>query len=42
MRSARIVGGLGGPTYQRHQPEKTHLYQIITQHYPVFKEALEA
>ena len=42
MRSAKIAGGLGGPAYQRHQPEKTLLYQVITQHYPVFKETLEA
>ena len=29
----RTAGGLGGPKYQRHQPEKTLLYQIIVQHY---------
>ena len=30
---ARTAGGLGGPKYQRHQPEKTLLYQIRAQHY---------
>ena len=42
MYPARTAGGLGGPTYQRHQPEKTLLYQIVEQYYPVFKETLEA
>ena len=30
---ARPAGGLGGWKYQRHQSEKTLLYQIIAQHY---------
>ena len=42
MYPARTAGGLGGPKYQRHQPEKTLLYQIVAQHYPVFKETLKA
>lgn len=42
MHPARTAGGLGGPKYQRHQPEKPLLYQIIAQYYPVFKETLEA
>ena len=41
MHSARIAGGLGGPKYQRHRPEKTLLYHVITQYYPIFKESLE-
>ena len=28
--------GLGANPYQRHQPEKTLLYQIIEKHYPLF------
>ena len=30
-----------GREYQRHRPEKTLLYQIIHQHYPIFLEHLE-
>ena len=32
----------GSPHYQRHQPEKTLLYQLVRQYYPVFKASLEA
>lgn len=30
------------PGYARHRPEETLLYQIIEQHYPVFREARAA
>ena len=36
MHLARTAGGLGGSKYQRHQPEKTLLYQIVAQHYYSF------
>ena len=42
MHPTRTAGGLGGFQYERHQPEQTLLYQVIAQHYPVFKESLEA
>ncbi len=42
MYPARTAGGLGDPTYQRHQSEKTLLYRIVAQHSPVFKETPEA
>lgn len=29
-------------TYQRHQPEQTLLYQIVAQHYPAFRDLMEA
>ncbi|MCP4410865.1 MAG: hypothetical protein GY807_24630, partial [Gammaproteobacteria bacterium] len=30
------------PGYKRHRPEKTLLYQIIEQHYPDFRSAMQA
>ena len=42
MHPARTAGGLGGPKYKRHQQEKTLLYQIVAQYYPIFKETFEA
>jgi hypothetical protein len=29
-----------GGRYQRHEPEKSLLYQIITQHYPAVRQAI--
>ena len=26
--------------YQRHRPEKTLLYQLVSKHYPVFRQKL--
>jgi hypothetical protein len=26
--------------YQRHRPEKTLLYQLVSKHYPVFRQQL--
>jgi hypothetical protein len=34
--AARNADGLFGGVYQRHQPEKTLLYQIVDNHYPTF------
>jgi hypothetical protein len=31
-----------GLAYRRHQPEQTLLYQIVEQHYPEFREVMEA
>ncbi len=28
------------PPYQRHQPERTLLYQIVEQHYPEFRDVM--
>jgi hypothetical protein len=30
------------PTYQRHRPEQTLLYQIIERHYPQFRDVAAA
>jgi ribosomal protein S27E len=35
-------GPLDPGHYQRHEPEKTLLYQIIAEHYPAFLERLTA
>ena len=29
-----------GPPYQRHQPERTLLYQIVERHYPEFRDMM--
>ncbi len=42
MLSARSAEGNASPGYERHQPEKTLLYQIIKQHYPDFLSEMEA
>ncbi len=42
MLSARGAEGNASPGYERHQPEKTLLYQIIKQHYPDFLSEMEA
>ena len=34
--AGRADEGMGSGRYQRHQPERTLLYQIIDQHYPAF------
>ena len=31
---------LGAVHYQRHRPEKTLLYQLVSKHYPVFRQKL--
>ncbi len=41
MPTARNATGIV-PTYQRHRPEQTLLYQIIEQHYPDFADHLAA
>jgi hypothetical protein len=41
MCPARIAAGEHAPRYERHQPEKTLLYQIIDEHYPQFLAHLE-
>ncbi len=39
--TARIAcAGSGAFRYQRHQPEKTLLYQLVSKHYPVFRQQL--
>ena len=30
------------PPYQRHQPERTPLYQIVERHYPEFRNVMAA
>ena len=42
MFSARTAEVDAGPGYKRHRPEKTLLYQIVEQHYPDFRSAMEA
>jgi hypothetical protein len=32
--------GSGAFLYQRHRPEKTLLYQLVSKHYPVFRQKL--
>lgn len=41
MSPARNVWASQAPYYERHQPEKTLLYQLVQEHYPVFKSSLE-
>ena len=41
MCSARIAAGERAPRYERHQPEKTLLYQIIDEYYPQFLAHME-
>jgi hypothetical protein len=39
--TARIArADSGALRYQRHQPEKTLLYQLVLKHYPVFRQQL--
>jgi hypothetical protein len=39
--TARIARADSGAfRYQRHQPEKTLLYQLVSKHYPVFRQQL--
>jgi len=40
MSSARNATANPLPSYQRHQPEQTLLYQLV-EHYPVFKASLD-
>jgi len=42
MLTARSAEGDAEPGYERHQPEQTLFYQIIEQHYPDFRSAMEA
>lgn len=41
MQPARNAAPSQAANHQRHQPENTLLYQVIQQHYPVFKATLE-
>jgi ribosomal protein S27E len=41
MSPARNATARQSPTYERHQPEQTLLYQLAKQHYPAFKASLE-
>ena len=41
MSPARIAASDGVPRYERHQPEKTLLYQIIKEYYPQFLDHME-
>jgi len=40
--AARTPPDLGAPRYERHRPERTLLYRIIAQHYPLFVAHLAA
>lgn len=42
MLTARTAEGDAEPGYERHRPEQTLFYQIIEQHYPDFRSAMEA
>ena len=42
MSLARNATASQSPSYERHQPEQTILYQLLEQHYPAFKASLEA
>jgi hypothetical protein len=42
MLRARSAEGATGPAYERHRPQQTHLYQIVEQHYPDFRSAMQA
>ena len=41
MSLARSALANPSPSYERHQPEHTLLYQLVEQHYPIFKASLE-
>ncbi len=41
MSPARNARASQAPTYERHQPEQTLLYQLVQEYYPVFKSSLE-
>ncbi|WP_171252670.1 transposase zinc-binding domain-containing protein, partial [Acinetobacter baumannii] len=41
MSSARNARASQVPNYERHRPEQTLLYQLVQQHYPVFKSSLD-
>ena len=41
MYPARIAASDGAPQHERHQPEKTLLYQIIKEYYPQFLFLME-
>ena len=41
MCSARNAASDGAPRYERHQPEKTLLYQVIDEYYPQFQAHME-
>ena len=41
MSQARNARASQAPTYKRHQPEQTLLYQLVQEYYPVFKSSLE-
>jgi hypothetical protein len=36
----KACAGSGAFLYQRHRPEKTLLYQLVSKHYPVFRQQL--
>jgi len=38
---ARSASANPSPSYERHQTEHTLLYQLVEQHYPIFKASLE-
>jgi ribosomal protein S27E len=40
--SAGMDASVGAPTYERHRPEKTLLYQLVKEHYPAFVTQLAA
>ena len=42
MLTARSAEGDAEPGYERHRPEQTLFYQIVEQHYPDFRSAMEA
>ena len=41
MSLARSASANLSPSYERHQPEHALLYQLVEQHYPIFKASLE-
>ncbi len=41
MSQARNARAIQSPNYERHQPEKTLLYQLVQEYYPTFKSSLE-
>lgn len=41
MSPARNAWASQAPNYERHQPAKTILYQLVQKHYPAFKSTLE-
>ncbi len=40
VRARNACAGSGTFLYQRHRPEKTLLYQLVSQHYPAFRQQL--